>query len=66
MFKRLTYAEWQAFIPIAAFILTSAVFFLQVLYAFVIKRKQSEHMASLPLESDEQQQTQQRPATSRK
>ncbi len=53
MFKRLTYAEWQAIIPIAAFILTSAVFFLQVLYAFLIKRKQSEHMASLPLESDE-------------
>ena len=55
MFKRLTYAEWQSFIPIAAFILTFAVFFVQVLYAFILKRKQAEHMASLPLESDEQQ-----------
>ena len=55
MFKRLTYEEWQTIVPIIAFVLTFSVFLFQVIRAVRIKKPQSEHLASLPLEDERNQ-----------
>jgi len=52
MFKRLSYEEWQAMAPVIAFLLTFAVFLLQVVRALCIKKEHSERLARLPLEDN--------------
>lgn len=53
MFKRLILEEWQMVIPVVAFILTFAVFLVLSAKAILLGKKQSEHMASLPLVNDD-------------
>ncbi|MFK5922172.1 MAG: hypothetical protein QM496_08325 [Verrucomicrobiota bacterium] len=53
MFKRLILEEWQMVIPVVAFALTFAVFLVLSAKAILLGKKQSEHMASLPLANDD-------------
>lgn len=53
MFKRLIFEEWQMVIPVVAFALTFAVFLVLSVKAILLGKKQSDHMASLPLANDE-------------
>lgn len=53
MFKRLILEEWQMVIPVVAFALTFAVFLVLSAKAILLGKKQSDHMASLPLANDD-------------
>ncbi len=53
MFKRLILEDWHMLIPVVAFLLTFAVFLVLSVKALLMGKKQSEHMASLPLLKDD-------------
>ncbi|MFT4546994.1 MAG: hypothetical protein ACI8XO_002285 [Verrucomicrobiales bacterium] len=53
MFKRVLYEEWHTLVPIISFILTFGVFLYFVVKAIRLKRDETSHMASLPLDFDE-------------
>lgn len=50
MFKRLTYEDWQAMIPVIAFLLTFAGFLVFSLRALFMRRESAERLSALPLE----------------
>ncbi len=50
MFKRLSYDEWQALIPIIAFLITFAGFLLFTIRAVCMKRERVRQLSHLPLE----------------
>ena len=50
MFKRLTYEEWQAMIPVIAFLLTFAGVLVFSLRALFMRRESAERLSALPLE----------------
>lgn len=53
MFKRISYEEWHAIVPVIAFILTFGVFVFFVVRALRLRREEVNHMASLPLDLDD-------------
>jgi len=53
MFKRISYEEWHAMVPVIAFILTFGVFVFFVVRALRLRREEVNHMASLPLDLDD-------------
>lgn len=53
MFKRVTFEDWQAIITITAFILCFLTFLWFAYRAIRMPRQKRDHMANLPLESDE-------------
>lgn len=53
MFKRLILEDWQMLIPVVAFVLTFGVFLVLTAKALRLGKKQSDHMASLPLAEDD-------------
>lgn len=53
MFKRLILEDWQMVIPVVAFVLTFGVFLVLSIKAILLGKKQSEHMANLPLAKDD-------------
>lgn len=53
MFKRLILEDWQMVIPVVAFVLTFGVFLVLSIKALLLGKKQSEHMANLPLAKDD-------------
>lgn len=50
MFKRILYDHWTSIVPIAAFILTSAVFIIATLRALMMSKETSHKIALLPLD----------------
>ena len=50
MFKRLSYDEWQALIPMIAFCLTFGGFLVFTIRALVMRGQNANDMAYLPLE----------------
>lgn len=50
MFKRLSYEEWQAMIPIIAFLITFAGFLIFTIRAVMMRRSNADRLAELPLE----------------
>lgn len=54
MFKYLTHADWTELTSIIAFGLTFMVFAVMGLRAFVMRKNEVEHMASLPLDDEPQ------------
>ena len=53
MFKRISYEEWHAMVPVIAFILTFGVFVFFVVRALRLQREEVNHLASLPLDLDD-------------
>lgn len=54
MFKRIIYDDWTSIIPLISFWLTFGVFLAITVRALLLKRKQVERSAHMPLEDDEQ------------
>lgn len=50
MFKRILYDHWTSIVPIAAFILTSAVFLIATVRALMMSKETSHQRALLPLD----------------
>lgn len=50
MFKRLSYEEWQAIIPIIAFLITFAGFLIFSIRALFMHRDRAERLSELPLD----------------
>ena len=50
MFKRLSYEEWQAMIPIIAFLITFAGFLIFSIRALLMRRERAERLSELPLD----------------
>ena len=50
MFKRLSYEEWQALIPIIAFLITFAGFLIFSICALFMRRERAHQLAELPLD----------------
>ncbi len=50
MFKRLSYDEWQALIPIIAFAITFAGFLIFSIRALFMRRERAHQLSELPLE----------------
>ena len=53
MFKRIIFESWTHGIPELSFWLTFTVFLAIVVRAFLMKKKDVQHISSLPLEEDE-------------
>lgn len=53
MFKRIIIEDWLNWVPYVAFSLTFLAFISIVIKALMMKRKQVDHMANLPLEDDD-------------
>lgn len=53
MFKRLIMEEWQMSVPVVAFVLTFGAFVILTIRALRLGKRQSEHMARLPLSKDD-------------
>ena len=51
MFKRLSYEEWQALIPIIAFLITFAGFLVFTIRALFMQSEKAERLATLPLDT---------------
>ena len=50
MFKRLSYEEWQAMIPMIAFLITFVGFLIFTIRALFMQREQADQLSHLPLE----------------
>ena len=50
MFKRLSYDEWQAMIPMIAFMITFMGFLIFTIRALFMKRQQAVQLSHLPLD----------------
>ena len=53
MFKRLSYDEWQAMIPIIAFLITFIGFLIFSIRALFMQHERANHLSHLPLENTE-------------
>ena len=50
MFKRLSYDEWQALIPVIAFLITFAGFLVFSIRALLMRRERAHQLSELPLD----------------
>ena len=53
MFRRVILESWHEYVPYICFALIAGVFFVVVLRALRMKKSDVDHLASLPLQSDE-------------
>lgn len=53
MFQRILVEDWASYVPIISFVLIAGVFTAITIRALRISRKESERLASLPLEEEE-------------
>ena len=58
MFKRIIYDDWTSIIPLISFWLTFGVFLAIIVRALCMKKSKLHHMESLPLEEDDNSNTQ--------
>lgn len=53
MFKRINYDDWITIVPIIAFLITFAFFIYVVVKAIRMKKPETDHLSSLPLEDED-------------
>ncbi|MDP0500746.1 MAG: hypothetical protein Q7P63_11685 [Verrucomicrobiota bacterium JB022] len=53
MFKRVTFEDWQTIITLIAFVLTFATFIFFTVRALLMKKRDLDHTANLPLEDQD-------------
>lgn len=54
MFKRIIYDHWTAIVPFVGFFITFAIFVFATIRTVLMKADQREHLAALPLDDDNQ------------
>lgn len=54
MFKRVIYDNWSLIIPVTALVTAFIVYGVVVFRTLLLKRDKTDHLASLPLDQDEQ------------
>lgn len=53
MFKRIIYDDWTSIVPLISFWLTFGVFLVIVVRAMFLKKTTIHHMENLPLDEDD-------------
>jgi fucose 4-O-acetylase-like acetyltransferase len=57
MFKRILHEDWAMIVPMVSFFLIFGVFAVATIRALRMSRSNREHLASLPLDLDEESNT---------
>ncbi len=57
MFKRILHEDWAMIVPMVSFFLIFGVFVVATIRALRMSRSNREHLASLPLDLDEESNT---------
>jgi preprotein translocase subunit YajC len=57
MFKRIFYEDWAMIVPVVSFVLVFGVFVVATIRALRMTRQKREHLASLPLDPEDESNT---------